>query len=124
MIISYFCPGKSKVAHDLAQHYGGACLTVDSVVTDVLMNGSSAVSLRARQLYDAAAAQYSEKKAKEPGKHRKNHLLQTEVKQLWAQLDVDLAIVVVILDLDTLQNRQKKNDVSKPAAACLSADTG
>lgn len=81
MIISRFRPGKSKVAHDLAQHYGGACLSVDSVVTDVLLKGSSAVSLRARQLYDAAATQYSEKKAREPGKHRENHLLQTEMRQ-------------------------------------------
>lgn len=80
MIISHFCPGKSKVAHDLAQHYGGACLSVDNVVTDALMSGSSAVSLRARQLYDAAAAQYSEKKAKEPGEHRKKHRLQTAAR--------------------------------------------
>lgn len=39
------------------------------MVTAVLMNGSSAVSLRARQLYDAAAAQYLERKAKEAGKY-------------------------------------------------------
>lgn len=71
MDISHVCTGKSKVAHDLAQHYGGACISVDNVVTDVLMSPSSAVALRARQLYDAAATQYSEKKAREPGKHRK-----------------------------------------------------
>lgn len=67
----FFFTGKSKVAHDLAQHYGGACISVDSVVTDMLLSGTSAVALRARQLYDAAAAQYSEKKAKEPGKRKK-----------------------------------------------------
>lgn len=74
MIVSHFCTGKSKVAHDLARHYGGACLSVDNVVTDVLMSGSSAVALRARQLYDAAAAQYSDKKVKEPGKRGKTAL--------------------------------------------------
>lgn len=79
-IISNFCAGKSKVAHDLAQHYIGACLSVDNVVTDVLMNASSAVALRARQLYDAAAAQYSEKKAKERGKRRETAPLQTAAR--------------------------------------------
>lgn len=58
------------MAQDLAQHYGGACLSVDNVVTDALLNGSSAVSLRARQLYNAAASQYSDKKSREPGKHK------------------------------------------------------
>lgn len=67
---SIFYTGKSGVASALAQHYGGVCLSVDNVVTAVLMNGSSAVSLRARQLYDTAAAQYLERKAKEAGKYK------------------------------------------------------
>lgn len=91
MNTSHFCTGKSKVAHDLAQHYGGACLSIDNVVTDVLMNPSSAVALRARQLYDATAEQYSQKKVREPGKQRKlpsataawfNSSRETKMKQL------------------------------------------
>ncbi len=62
-------PDKSGTAAALACHYSGACLSVDAVVTDVLMNGTSAVSLTARQLYDSTASQYAEKKAAEAGKH-------------------------------------------------------
>ncbi|KAK2841889.1 hypothetical protein Q5P01_012089 [Channa striata] len=53
--------GISPRAAALAQYYGGACLSVDAVVTDVLLNGSSPVSLAARQLY----AEYTEKKVQE-----------------------------------------------------------
>lgn len=69
-LLSRFYTGKSSVASALAQHYGGTCLSVDNVVTAALMNGSSAVSLRARQLYDTAAAQYLERKVKEAGKYK------------------------------------------------------
>ncbi|XP_054864966.1 hydrocephalus-inducing protein homolog [Amphiprion ocellaris] len=56
---------KSGTAAALARHYGAACLSVDAVVTDVLLKGTSPVSLRARQLYDQAAAQHAHKKAEE-----------------------------------------------------------
>lgn len=46
-----------------------ACVSIDAVVTDVLMNGTSPVSLKARQLYDSAVAKYNEKKKMEDGKH-------------------------------------------------------
>lgn len=61
-------PDKSSTAAALARHYGGACLSVDAVVTDVLMNGTSPVGLTARQLYDCAAAQYAENKPGNTGK--------------------------------------------------------
>lgn len=60
---------KSSTAAALAHHYGGACLSVDAVVTDVLLHGTSPVSLTARGLYHTAVAEYAEKEAKEPGKH-------------------------------------------------------
>ncbi len=63
-------PAKSSTAAALACHYGGAYLSVDAVVTDVLVNGTSPVSLTARHLYDCAAAEYAEKKAEEAGKHK------------------------------------------------------
>lgn len=63
-------PDKSSTAAALACHYCGTCLSVDAVVTDVLINGTSPVSLTARQLYDNAATQYAEKKAAEAGKQK------------------------------------------------------
>lgn len=53
----------------MARFYGAACLSVDAVVTDVLINGNSPVGLRARQLYDSAAALYAQKKPEEAGKY-------------------------------------------------------
>ncbi|XP_045894223.1 hydrocephalus-inducing protein homolog [Micropterus dolomieu] len=66
-VIVYGAPqtDKSSTAAALARHYGGACLSVDAVVTDVLINGASPVSLTARRLYDCAAAEYADKKAEE-----------------------------------------------------------
>lgn len=69
MPFSCIFPDTSNIAAALAHHYGGACLNVDAVVTDVLLNGTSSVSLTARQLYNCAAAQYAEKTAGEAGKH-------------------------------------------------------
>ncbi|XP_037622519.1 hydrocephalus-inducing protein homolog isoform X2 [Sebastes umbrosus] len=71
-IIVYGAPltGKGSTVAALGRHYGGACLSVDAVVTEVLINGTSPVSLTARQIYDCAAAEYAEKKAAqttEPG---------------------------------------------------------
>ncbi|XP_071313817.1 hydrocephalus-inducing protein homolog isoform X2 [Trachinotus anak] len=66
-IIVYGAPltGKSGAAAALAHHYGGSCLSVDAVVTDVLIHGTSPVSLTARELYHSAAAEYAEKEAEE-----------------------------------------------------------
>ncbi|KAM7396206.1 hypothetical protein PAMP_019263 [Pampus punctatissimus] len=54
--------GQSSTAAALGRHYGVACLSVDAVVTDVLINGTSPVCLTARQLYDSAAAEYAQRK--------------------------------------------------------------
>lgn len=64
-VLFYYCSfaDRSSTEAALAHYYGGACLSVDAVVTDVLINGTSHVSLTARKLYDCAAAQYAEKKA-------------------------------------------------------------
>ncbi|XP_013867590.1 hydrocephalus-inducing protein homolog [Austrofundulus limnaeus] len=51
---------KSGTAAALAAHYGAALLSVDAVVTDLIQNGSSAVSLSARQLYNTAAEAYAQ----------------------------------------------------------------
>ncbi|KAE8295968.1 Hydrocephalus-inducing protein Hy-3 [Larimichthys crocea] len=66
-IIVYGAPliDKGSTAAALARHYSGACLSVDAVVTDVLMNGTSPVSLTARQIFDSAAAQYAERIAEQ-----------------------------------------------------------
>ncbi|XP_077955507.1 hydrocephalus-inducing protein homolog isoform X2 [Gasterosteus aculeatus] len=49
----------------LARHYGAAHLSVDAVVTEVLVNGTSPISQTARQLYDCAAAGNAGKKPEE-----------------------------------------------------------
>lgn len=59
---------KSNLAVALANHYGTACLSIDGVVTDAIQNGTSAISLLVRQLYDSALAEYEQKKAAEVGK--------------------------------------------------------
>lgn len=64
-------PGESSTAAAVARHYGAAHLSVDAVVTDVLTNGISPVSLTAKQLYDHAAAERAQKKTTEAGE-RKN----------------------------------------------------
>ncbi|XP_031731518.1 hydrocephalus-inducing protein homolog isoform X1 [Anarrhichthys ocellatus] len=68
-IIVYGAPltDNGSTAAVLARQYEGACLSVDAVVTEVLVNGTSPVSRTARQLYDCAAAQYAEKKPEEAG---------------------------------------------------------
>ncbi|XP_028440234.1 hydrocephalus-inducing protein homolog [Perca flavescens] len=57
-IIVYGAPltDRSSTVAALAHHYGGTYLSVDAEVTEVLINGTSPVSLTARQLYDCAAA--------------------------------------------------------------------
>ena len=59
--------GKSSVAASLARHYGGACLTLEGVVTEALTTGSSPASLAARQLYHQAAAEHAQKRLEEAG---------------------------------------------------------
>ncbi|KAF3689156.1 Hydrocephalus-inducing protein Hy-3 [Channa argus] len=73
-IIVYGAPqtGKSSTAAALAQYYGGACLSVDTLVTDVLLNGNSPVSLKARELYDHTVAEYTEKKVQEAAQALEN----------------------------------------------------
>uniref|UniRef100_A0A3B4VD89 HYDIN axonemal central pair apparatus protein n=1 Tax=Seriola dumerili TaxID=41447 RepID=A0A3B4VD89_SERDU len=67
-IIVYGAPLTGENTAALAHHYAGACLNVDAVVTDVLINGTSPVSLMARELYRSAAAEYAKKEAEEAGK--------------------------------------------------------
>ncbi|XP_069028847.1 hydrocephalus-inducing protein homolog [Embiotoca jacksoni] len=66
-LIVYGAPltATSSTAAALARHYGAACLSVDTVVTDVLLKGSSAVSLTAKQLYGRAAVEHAQRKAKD-----------------------------------------------------------
>ncbi|KAG7247669.1 hypothetical protein CRUP_005273, partial [Coryphaenoides rupestris] len=59
--------GKSSVAASLASHYGGACFTLDGVVTEALTAGSSPACLAARQLYLQAATELAQKRAAEAG---------------------------------------------------------
>ncbi|XP_025759455.1 hydrocephalus-inducing protein homolog isoform X1 [Oreochromis niloticus] len=68
-IVVYGAPltDKSSIAAALALQYGAVCLCVDDVVTDMLLNGTSPVSLTARQLFDFAATEHAQKNAKEAG---------------------------------------------------------
>lgn len=59
--------GRGSTVAALARHYGGASLSVDAVVTAMLLNGTSPVSLTARRLHDQAVEEYAEKKAEEAG---------------------------------------------------------
>ncbi|KAM4733696.1 hydrocephalus-inducing protein homolog isoform 3-T4 [Anableps anableps] len=70
VIIVYGAPltDKSSMAAALASHYGTACLSIDAVVTDAIQNGVSPSSLSAKHLYDAAVADYEQKKAAEAAK--------------------------------------------------------
>ncbi|KAM4554444.1 hydrocephalus-inducing protein homolog [Fundulus diaphanus] len=69
-IIVYGAPhtDQSSMAAALACYYEAACLSIDAVVTEAIQNGMSPASLSARQLHDAAAADYEEKKAAEAAK--------------------------------------------------------
>ncbi|XP_034061831.1 LOW QUALITY PROTEIN: hydrocephalus-inducing protein homolog [Gymnodraco acuticeps] len=66
-IVVYGAPliGRGSTVAALARHYGGASLSVDAVVTAMLLNGTSPVSLTARRLHDQAVEEYAEKKAEE-----------------------------------------------------------
>lgn len=60
MFFSFFLD-KSSTTAALARQYGAVCLSVDAVAADVLLNGTSPVSLTARQLFDSAAVEYAQK---------------------------------------------------------------
>lgn len=64
-----FLPDTSSIAAAMADHYGGLRLSIDAVVTDALINGTSPVSLKARELYDHAAVRQEEKRSIEAGEH-------------------------------------------------------
>lgn len=65
----FFQPDTSSVAVALAKHYEAARLSIDAVVTDALINGTSPVSLKARELCDSAVAKTDERKTVETGEH-------------------------------------------------------
>lgn len=54
----------------MADHYGGLRLSIDAVVTDALVNGTSPVSLKARELYERATGKREEKRSMEAGEHQ------------------------------------------------------
>lgn len=62
-------PGKSSTAAALAQHYGGASVSVDAVVTDVLTKGKSLAGLAARQQYGVTIADYAARRTQAAGEH-------------------------------------------------------
>ncbi|XP_077372587.1 hydrocephalus-inducing protein homolog [Festucalex cinctus] len=60
-VIIYGAPltDQSSKAAALANHYGAACLSMDAMLADSLMHGTSLVSLAGRQLFNQAAAEYA-----------------------------------------------------------------
>lgn len=64
-----FLPDTSSIAVAMADHYGGLRLSIDAVVTDALMNGTSPVSLKAKELYERVAGKREEKRSIEAGEH-------------------------------------------------------
>lgn len=67
--VPLFYLDKNSIAGALARLYEGVHISIDAVVTDVLINGTSPVSLAARELYDFAVAEYAQRKMEEAGKH-------------------------------------------------------
>lgn len=70
MFPNSFLPDTSSIAVAMADHYGGLRLRIDAVVTDALMNGTSPVSLKARELYERSAVKREEKRSMEAGEHK------------------------------------------------------
>ncbi|XP_051916753.1 hydrocephalus-inducing protein homolog isoform X2 [Hippocampus zosterae] len=62
-IIIYGAPltDQSSIATALANHYGGACLSMDAMLADSLMHGTSLVSLAGRQLFNRAAEEHAQR---------------------------------------------------------------
>ncbi|KAJ0069558.1 hypothetical protein NL108_008515, partial [Boleophthalmus pectinirostris] len=60
-IIVYGAPktGINGTAMSLAQYYGGTLVSIDAVVTEALLEGTSRAAITARQLFDQAAAEYA-----------------------------------------------------------------
>ncbi|XP_076588631.1 hydrocephalus-inducing protein homolog [Chaetodon auriga] len=126
-IIVYGAPltGKSSTAAALACHYKGACLSVDAVVTDVLINGTSPVSLTARQLYDCAVARYVEKKAGEAAQTVK----ETTGPGPAAHLEASVPTTASHDNMDASKDSCSRNDSTAPQetknthfALCLGGD--
>lgn len=66
--VPLFKPDTYSIAVAMACHYGGICFSIDAAVRDVLINGTSPVSMIARELYDDATAKFNQKDSQEAGK--------------------------------------------------------
>ncbi|XP_023811732.1 hydrocephalus-inducing protein homolog isoform X1 [Oryzias latipes] len=64
-VIVYGAPltDKRSTAAGLAHRYGAACLSIDDVVTNAIQSGTSAISITARQKYEAATARCAQRRA-------------------------------------------------------------
>lgn len=63
-----FFIGKSATAVSLAKYYSAACLSIDSIVLEAILDSSNAPGLRARELCIRAAIEQSTKEGEESGK--------------------------------------------------------
>ncbi|KAM6300471.1 hydrocephalus-inducing protein homolog [Aegotheles albertisi] len=59
--------GKTSAAVALSKHYGTACLSIDTVVTEAISDRSSSAGLRARELCTRAAIEQSHRDTEEAG---------------------------------------------------------
>ncbi|NXL83544.1 HYDIN protein, partial [Alectura lathami] len=59
--------GKTSVAVALSRHYGAACLSIDSLVTEAICDRSSSAGLCARELCSRAALEQSRKDLEDAG---------------------------------------------------------
>lgn len=66
---THLLPDKSSTAAGLAHRYGAACLSIDDVVTNAIQSGTSAISITARQKYEAATARCAQRRAAQVGKN-------------------------------------------------------
>uniref|UniRef100_A0A4W3GV33 Hydin adenylate kinase-like domain-containing protein n=1 Tax=Callorhinchus milii TaxID=7868 RepID=A0A4W3GV33_CALMI len=66
-LIVYGAPlsGKTITAEYFAQYYGGACLTIDGVVLEAIISGTTQAGLRARELCAKAAQEQRQKESEE-----------------------------------------------------------
>lgn len=67
----------------MADHYEVAGLSVDAVVTDALVHGTSPVSLKARERCDSAVARNTEKKATEAGEREPTYTCRSKSCRKW-----------------------------------------
>ncbi|XP_024138466.1 hydrocephalus-inducing protein homolog isoform X3 [Oryzias melastigma] len=63
-VIVYGAPltDKSRTAAALSHRYGAACLSIDDVVKNAIHNGTSAISITARKIYEAATARCAQRR--------------------------------------------------------------